>query len=147
MILSFPAVKMNGWKYSTHKIVSSWPVKNDTNFMVWRLNILAFELFVITMTKSLSFFYFLLDLEYLISMISSLKPMIVSSVERVLPSTRVRFCSAETTINSLFENGNIFITPVSAVFTSLRISCFLLFKSMFKTLVYSPPKINVPFSK
>lgn len=80
------------------------------------------------------------------SMISSLNPTIVSSVDKSLASTRVRFCSAETTINSLqLEKGNIFRTPTSTVFTSLLISCRLLLRSILKTRVYSPPNTNVPF--
>lgn len=73
--------------------------------------------------------------------------MIVSIVERVLVSIRVKFCYADTTMNSLFENGKILRTPVSEVLTSLLISCLGLFKSTLNTLVSSPPKINVPLSR
>ena len=112
------------------------------------LKILALLLLVIIMTKSLSLFYFLLDFEYFKSMISSLNPIIVSNVERVLLSTCVIFCSADTIKNYFpFDKGKILSTPTSTVLISLLISSFLSLRSTFKTPVYSPPKIKRPLSR
>ena len=120
--LSFPAVKTYGWKYSTDKIVSSWPVKNETSFIVCLLKIFALLLLVIITTKSLSFFYFLLDFEYFKSIISSLYPTMVSKVESVLLSTCEIFCYADTTKNYFpFDTGKILSTPTSTVLISLLI--------------------------
>jgi len=66
----------------------------------------------------------------------------VSMVDKLLESTMVKFCSADTTRMDLLLICIIFMTPTSGHFMSDLIVCVGSFKSRLNNYVYSPPNSN-----